>query len=247
MPDGGILRIETSNVEFDKSVTKQIADARPGRYACLSVTDNGIGMDENTRQKIFEPFFTTKPIGKGTGLGLSIVYGIVKAHRGFINVYSEPSRGTTFRVYFPSTDRSPVESVPQALRDLPRGNETVLLIDDELTLLDLTGELLQSLGYKVIGAEGALEGIRVFKEKHTDVDLVILDMLMPEMTGNEVYPVLKNIDSKVAVLLATGLSVGEKVDEMISQGVNDIIAKPYSVSDLAMHVRKVIDSRRQRG
>ncbi len=244
MPDGGILRIETTNEEFDSSITKHIADARPGRYACLSVTDNGLGMDEKTRQKIFEPFFTTKPMGKGTGLGLSIVYGIVKAHRGFINVYSEPGQGTTFKVYIPSTDKLPVGDVSPALRDLPRGSETILLIDDEATLLDLTRELLEGLGYTVIAAEGALEGIREFKESHEEVDLVILDMLMPEMTGNEVYPVLKNIDNNVAVLLATGLSVGEKVDEMISKGVNDIVAKPYSVNDLATHVRKVIDSKK---
>ncbi len=245
MPDGGILRIETTNEEFDRSITKQIADARPGRYACLSVTDNGLGMDEKTRQKIFEPFFTTKPIGKGTGLGLSIVYGIVKAHKGFINVYSEPGQGTTIKIYIPSTDKSPAGDVPPALRDLPRGSETILLIDDEATLLDLTRELLEGLGYTVIAAEGALEGIRAFKERHEKVDLVILDMLMPEMTGNEVYPVLKNIDDNVAVLLATGLSVGETVDEMISKGVNDIVAKPYSVNDLATHVRKVIDSKKQ--
>jgi CheY-like chemotaxis protein len=184
-------------------------------------------------------------MGKGTGLGLSIVYGIVKAHKGFINVYSEPGRGTTFKVYIPSTDKSPVNDIPPALRDLPRGSETILLIDDEATLLDLTRELLESLGYRVITAEGALEGIRAFKERYDEVDLVILDMLMPEMTGNEVYPVLKNIDSSVAVLLATGLSVSEKVDEMISKGVNDIVAKPYSVNDLATHVRKVIDTKKQ--
>ncbi len=245
MPDGGILRIETTNVEFNSSISKQFADAKPGRYACLSVTDNGIGMDEGTKRKIFEPFFTTKPIGKGTGLGLSIVYGIVKNHKGFISVYSEPGQGTTFKVYIPATDKAPSDAGNRVVtKEMPHGSETILLIDDELTLLDLTRELLQGLGYNVIAAEGALEGIRVFKEKHKEIDLVILDMLMPEMTGNEVYPVLKNIYPEVAVLLATGLSVGEKVDDMISRGVNGIVGKPYSVDDLAAHIRKILDSRK---
>lgn len=244
MPDGGILRITTSNVEFDKEVTRQIADARPGRYVCLAVTDSGVGMDEVTKQRIFEPFFTTKPIGKGTGLGLSIVYGTVKNHRGFINVYSEPGHGTTFKVYLPATNKMIVGGAEEETKDVPHGNETILIVDDEQTLLDLTKEILEGLGYKVIPAHGALEGIKTYKERHDEIDLVILDMLMPDMTGNEVYPVLKNIDSRVTVLLATGLSVGEKVDDMISLGVDDIVAKPYSVSDLATHTRKVIDSKK---
>lgn len=242
MPDGGTLHITTSSADFDDEITKQIADARPGRYACLSIADSGCGMDEETKQRIFEPFFTTKPIGKGTGLGLSIVYGIVKNHKGFIDVYSEPGQGTTFKVYLPATDKMPVDEARNETREIPRGTETILVIDDELTLLELTKEILEGLGYRVITAKGALEGIKLFKEQHAEVDLVILDMLMPEMTGNEVYPVLKNIDREVRVLLATGLSVGEKADDMVSLGVDDVVAKPYSVDDLAIHMRKVIDS-----
>jgi PAS domain S-box-containing protein len=242
MPSGGILRIETSGVEFDEEIARQVPDARPGRYACISVSDTGVGMDDKTKRRIFEPFFTTKPIGKGTGLGLSIVYGIVKNHKGFINVYNEPGRGTTFKVYFPVTSKTPLDELKQPQIEVPRGSETILIIDDELTLLDLTKEILQGLGYKVITAEGALDGINMYTKLHEEIDMVILDMLMPEMTGNEVYPVLKGINPEVAVLLATGLSVGERVDEMISLGVNGIVGKPYSVSDLAMHVRSVLDS-----
>lgn len=244
MPAGGTLRIETSNADFDSEITSLIPDARPGSYACLSITDNGVGMDEATRQKIFEPFFTTKPIGKGTGLGLSIVYGIVKNHKGFISVHSEPGQGTTFKIFLPATDKAPADDVMRVPKEVPRGTETILVIDDELTLLDLTKEILEGLGYKVIAAEGAMSGIRAYEQRHSEVDLVILDMLMPEMTGNMVYPALKKVNPRVAVLLATGLSVGERVDDMISLGVNDIVAKPYSVTDLANHVRKVIDSRK---
>ncbi len=242
MPSGGILRIETSNVEFDTEITRQIPDARPGRYACLSVSDTGTGMDEDTRRRIFEPFFTTKPIGKGTGLGLSIVYGIVKNHKGFINVYSEQGHGTTFKLYFPGSDKTPVDDEKRTQKEIPHGTETILIIDDEATLLDLTRELLSGLGYKVITAEGALRGIKTYRELYSEIDMVMLDMLMPDMTGSEVFPVLRNINPRASVLLATGLSVGEKVEEMVSRGVNDIIAKPYSMADLAVHVRKVLDS-----
>ncbi len=244
MPSGGILHIETSNVEFDKEIVRQIPDARPGHYVCLSVSDTGIGMDDETKRKIFEPFFTTKPVGKGSGLGLSIVYGIVKNHKGFINVYSEPERGSIFKVYFPATDKIPIDELITAQKEIPRGTETILIIDDELTLLDLTRELLEGLGYNVITAQGALEGINAYRERHKEIQMVILDMLMPEMTGNQVYPVLKGINPRVAVLLATGLSVGERVDDMISLGVNGVVGKPYSVSDLATHVRSVLDSKR---
>ncbi|OYV86994.1 MAG: hypothetical protein B7Z63_03135 [Ignavibacteriae bacterium 37-53-5] len=244
MPSGGTLQIETSNIKFDREISRQIPDARPGRYACLSITDTGVGMDEETKRRIFEPFYTTKAIGKGTGLGLSIVYGIVKNHKGFINVYSERGRGTTFKVYFPATDKEPVDDLTPPRIELPHGTETILIIDDELALLELTKELLEGLGYTVIAARGAMEGIAQYKERHDVIHLVILDMLMPEMTGNQVYPILKEINPEVAVILATGLSVGEKVDEMISLGVNDVVGKPYSVSDLAAHIRSVIDSKK---
>jgi two-component system cell cycle sensor histidine kinase/response regulator CckA len=241
MPSGGTLRIETSNAEFTAQKTKRIPDAQPGKYVCMSVSDTGIGMSKDIQQKIFEPFFTTKPIGKGTGLGLSIVYGIVKNHGGLINVYSEQGHGSTFRLYFPASEREPLDEEAIGATEIPRGEETVLIIDDEATLLDLTRETLESLGYKVITAEGARAGIDIFRSRHPEIDLVILDMLMPDMTGTEVYPILKSIRRRCPVLLATGLSVGERVDGMVAMGVNGVVSKPYSVNDLAVHVRKAID------
>ena len=241
MPSGGTLRIETSNTEFTAQKTINIPDARPGKYVCMSVSDTGIGMTKDIQKKIFEPFFTTKPIGKGTGLGLSIVYGIVKNHGGLINVYSEQGHGSTFRLYFPASEKEPIDEVATGPPELPRGDETVLIIDDETTLLDLTKEILEGLGYKVITAEGARAGIDIFRNRHQEIDLVILDMLMPDMTGTEVYPILKSIRRRCPVLVATGLSVGERVDGMIAMGVNGVVSKPYSVNDLANHVRKAID------
>lgn len=242
MPSGGVLRIETSNVEFTPQTIRHIAEAQPGKYACMTVSDTGAGMDRDTQRRIFEPFFTTKPIGKGTGLGLSIVYGIVKNHKGFINVYSELGRGTTFRLYFPATDKVPVDETVTAPKEIPHGTERILIIDDETTLLDLTREILEGLGYEVLTAEGAHAGIDAYREHCTDVDLVILDMLMPEMTGDEVFPILKSINPDVIVLVATGLSIGEKVDDIISMGANDVVGKPYSVDDLAVHVREALDT-----
>ncbi|MFZ1081320.1 MAG: PAS domain S-box protein [Candidatus Kryptoniota bacterium] len=245
MPNGGTLRIETSNVEFAPQKVRHIPEARPGKFACMTVSDTGIGMDRETQRKIFEPFFTTKPIGKGTGLGLSIVYEIVKNHKGFINVHSEPGHGTTFKIYFPTTSKIPHDEITDVPQEISYGTETILIIDDEVTLLNLTKEILEGLGYKVLTAEGPLTGINVFKQVHSKVDLVILDMLMPGMTGTEVYPILKSINHDIPVLLATGLNVGEKVDDLVSMGVNDVVGKPYSLGDLAMHVRKALESRTQ--
>jgi len=243
MPNGGVLRIETSNVDLSPRLAQQIHDAKPGKYVCLTVSDTGVGMDQDTQRKIFEPFFTTKPIGKGTGLGLSIVYGIIKDHNGFIKLYSELGRGTTFKIFFPATDKMPLEESTAAPKEIARGNETILIIDDEETLLDLTREILENLGYKIITAQGALEGIETFRAKYDEIDLVILDMMMPEMTGREVYPILKSVDPNVKVLLATGLSVGERVDELLAMGVTHLVSKPYSVDDLATQVRQTIDEK----
>ncbi len=244
MPAGGLLRIATSNVEFTAHIVRQNPDAMAGKYVCMAVSDTGVGMDKEIQRKIFDPFFTTKPLGKGTGLGLSIVYGIVKNHKGFITVESEPDRGTTFRLYFPSTDKIPFDDFESVPTEVPRGSERILIIDDEATLLDLTREILEGLGYEVLTAEGPIEGLKVYRERFSEIDLVILDMLMPEMTGADVYPLLKEINPDVTVLLATGLSIGEKVDDMVSMGVNNVVGKPYSVADLAVHVRDVIDSRK---
>lgn len=243
MPNGGVLKIETSNVDLSPRLAQQIHDARPGKYVCLTVSDTGVGMDQDTQRKIFEPFFTTKPIGKGTGLGLSIVYGIIKDHNGFIKLYSEVGRGTTFKIFFPATEKLPLEESNAAPKEISRGNETILIIDDEETLLDLTREILENLGYKIITARGALEGIETFRTKYSEIDLVILDMMMPEMTGREVFPILKSINPNVKVLLATGLSVGERVDELLAMGVTHLVSKPYSVDDLATQVRESIDEK----
>ncbi len=244
MPSGGRLRIETSNVEVTPNMARQIPDVIPGDYVCMEVSDTGVGIDKETQMKIFDPFFTTKPLGKGTGLGLSIVYGIVKNHKGFINVESELDKGTTFKLYFPATDKVPLDGIELIPTEVPHGTERILIIDDEATLLDLTREILESLGYHVVTAEGPIEGLKSYAKHFNEVDLVILDMLMPEMTGAEVYPRLKEINPDVTVLLATGLSIGEKVDDLISLGVNNVVGKPYSVLDLALHVREAIDSRK---
>ncbi len=241
MPNGGTLRLETSNVEFTPQILKQFPEASPGNYACMTVSDTGMGMTPEIRLRIFEPFFTTKPVGKGTGLGLSIVYGVVKNHKGLVKVYSEPGLGTTFKVYLPASDKLPLDEAISNVRETPRGNETILIIDDEVTLLDLTREILEGLGYKVITAEGALAGIDTYKQHSSEIDLVILDMLMPEMTGSEVYPQLIKIKPDARVLLATGLNMGEKVEHLLAMGVNAVVGKPYSVSDLASHIRKAID------
>jgi CheY-like chemotaxis protein len=242
MPNGGRLTIQSSlAVLGDNDVLGQL-DARPGWFAVLMVSDTGVGMDNHVKQRIFEPFFTTKEKGKGTGLGLSMVYGVVKNHNGFINVYSEVGEGSTFKIYLPLSGKPEVmENVVET--EIARGHESILIIDDEPVIREVAGDILSSYGYRVQLAADGEEGVRMYKKQDPRSDLVILDMIMPRKGGRETFLKLKKINPDIKVLFSTGYSQNEKVNEIIALGVSGFIQKPYQVNDLLSKVREILDGK----
>lgn len=245
MPKGGKLIIETRNVSLDEHYCRQYPSCIPGEYVQVLVSDTGQGMDKDTLDRIFEPFFTTKEVDKGTGLGLSMVYGIVKQHRGHINVYSEPGRGTTFKFYLPVAAGSVSEDAGVAGRTVAAGgNETVLVADDEEALRNLSREVLEALGYSVIIAENGEEAVSLYKEHSNSIHLLLLDVVMPNLGGLEVYQSISNDGEAPPVIFMTGYSSeildSSKADEL---GLSHlpVIQKPYTLDQLGKIVRETLD------
>jgi CheY-like chemotaxis protein len=243
MPSGGKLTIKTSNVELDEEYANAHVRVTPGRYVSLSVSDTGIGMTPEVKEKVFDPFFTTKEKGKGTGLGLSMVYGIVKQSSGNVWVYSEPGRGTTFRVYFPRTDEEADTLYGREETDsFPRGNETVLLVEDEELVRDLATRLLEQQGYRVLKAANGQEALLVAKEHPGEtIHLLLADIVMPQMGGKELADWLKISRPNVKVLYTSGYAD----DAIVHHGVLDpgthFLQKPFSLKTVSHKVREVLD------
>ena len=238
MPGGGELYLQTENIDLDDSYVKPFK-MEPGQYVKISITDTGVGMDDKTKGKIFEPFFTTREMGRGTGLGLASVYGIIKNHGGFINVYSEKGEGTTFTIYLPFTKKE-VIGEKETSGEILRGSETILLVDDEEMILDVSQDILKSMGYKVLTAKGGKEAIDVYKRNRHEIDMIILDMIMPEMGGGETYDRIKEIDPGAKVLLSSGYSIDGQAAEIMARGCNGFIQKPFNIKDLSQKVRKIL-------
>ena len=242
MPGGGRLTIQSSLACLSEKDVRSQVETKPGWFAVMAVSDNGMGMDENTKRRIFEPFFTTKEKGKGTGLGLSMVYGVVKNHGGFINVYSECGEGSTFKVYLPLSGKPEVmESIVET--EMARGHETVLVIDDEETIRQVACDILGSYGYRVLLAADGEEGIDIYSSQLEQIDLVILDMVMPRKGGRETFLELKEINPEVRVLFSTGYGQNDKVNEILALGVRGFIQKPYQIGDLLAKVREILDDK----
>lgn len=242
MPQGGKIYIVTSNIHLAEC---QIApfQERSGRYVKISVTDTGIGMDDETRQKIFDPFFTTKKHGEGTGLGLSTVYGIIKQHDGYITVYSEPGKGATFNIYLPATERRMEERRMKPVPDQPvAGNETILLVDDEQIIKETGQVMLEELGYTVFTAQNGAEALRILQENRDRIDLVILDMIMPDMSGSETFDRLQAINPLQRILLSSGYGLNDQVASILKRGCNGFIQKPFSLAELSRKVREILDT-----
>lgn len=238
MPGGGDLFLKTENAVLDENRVK-VHGTPPGRYVKISVTDTGVGMDEKTKNRIFDPFFTTKERGRGTGLGLAVAYGIAKRHKGFISVESEPGRGTTFDIYLPASMEWPSleTSSPQ---EVMRGSGTVLLVDDEASVLDVTRRMLEHLGYTAITAGSGDEAVTIYGEMQEEIDLVLLDMIMPEMSGEKVFRILREMNPGVRVMLLSGYSVNGKTQEILDGGCAGFIQKPVSLSDLSWKIHDVL-------
>jgi len=238
MPGGGSLYVETQNVTLSESYVKPYS-VSPGRYVKATVTDTGVGMDKATQQRIFEPFFTTKTMGRGTGLGLASVYGIIKGHKGFINVYSEKSHGTSFNIYLPVSHKKPVREEP-VISETRRGHETILLVDDEQVITDVTGEMLTGLGYQILSADSGEKAVEIYKENGSRIDLVIMDMIMPTMGGGETFQQIKAINPKVKVILSSGYTLNGEAKHIMDQGVLAFLQKPYNLDELSGKIRAIL-------
>ena len=241
MPAGGDLYLGTENVTLDENYVKPFS-IEPGKYVKISVTDTGTGMDKATRERIFEPFFTTKEMGRGTGLGLASAYGIIKNHSGFINVYSEKGHGTTFNIYLPASEKEAIEEKKAAV-DTLRGTETVLFVDDEEMIIEVASEVLENLGYNVLTARSGKEACEIYEKNKEQIDIVLLDMIMPDMSGSDTYDRMKELDPDIKVLLSSGYSINGQATEIMDRGCNGFIQKPFKMKELSQKLREILDKK----
>ncbi len=241
MPHGGRLSISTGTVHLGEEYIAANAIEKSGMYAFMSVTDTGEGMDETTRQRIFEPFFTTKEMGKGTGLGLAIVYGIIKQHNGHINVYSEPGKGTTFRVYLPLTEPKGEEEKAAEMIAPKGGTETILVAEDNEDVRKLERNVLERFGYAVIEAVDGADAIQKYQENKERIQMVLLDVIMPRKSGKEVFDAIRKIDPQMKILFTSGYTADIIDIKGIREGKVNFISKPASPGDLLRKIREVLD------
>jgi PAS domain S-box-containing protein len=239
MPQGGDLYFRTT-VESHENIGGDSYEPKAGKYVYLSVSDSGTGIDERILPHIFEPFFTTKDVNRGTGLGLASTYGIVKAHGGYINVTSELGKGSRFHLYFPLA-RETLSIKDKKTPELIHGTETVLFIDDDPALMSLGNDLLGLMGYKAIVAGNGFDALQIYQEKMDSIALVILDMIMPEMSGGEVYDRLKELNPRVKVLLSSGYSIDGQAKDIMDRGCNGFIQKPFDIVAISHKIREILD------
>jgi len=240
MPKGGLLEVALTNVELDEKLCAELEDLTPGSYVKLTVSDTGCGMDETTLERIFDPFFTTKAPGEGTGMGLSVVHGIVKSHGGDITVHSEPGVGTTFDVYLPAVE-SIGEIAPEVVEPVRGGNESILFVDDEPAVVDISKRTLERLGYHVTTRTSSIEALELFRVKRDDFDLVITDQTMPNMTGSDLATEILRIRSDIPIILCTGFSHAISPEKAAALGIREFVMKPIVGAQLGRTVRRVLD------
>lgn len=245
MPTGGTFTITTEKIRLDKEFITVHGYGRPGAYALVTVSDSGKGMDKETRQRIFEPFFTTKEVGKGTGLGLAVVYAIIKQHEGYINVYSEPGKGTTFRIYLPEIasgvgkgEKEPEEEQPR------RGTETLLLAEDDESVRNLVKDVLEEFGYTVITSIDGEDAINKFTENRDEIQLLLFDLIMPKKTGKEAYDEIRKIKPGIKIIYSSGYAPDIIRQRALLDDQVTVAFKPLSPRDLLKKVRHVLDGGR---
>jgi len=240
MPNGGDLIIKTEPIYIDDDFSNTYGFGKTGKYAVLSVEDNGVGMDDETKERIFDPFFTTKEVGKGTGLGLAMVYGIVKQHNGFVNVYSELGKGTIFKIYLPLVKSEITRELQLDGVTYINGNETIFVIEDDLQVRSLTKKILERAGYRVLEAGDGQEAVDIFSKRSSDIDLVILDVIMPKKTGKEVYEEIRKYKPDIRVLFTSGYTTDIVYKRGVEKDNKNFLLKPISPQLLLKKVRELI-------
>ena len=237
---GGILEVRLTDVDIDESFSKKHPETKPGKFIELTVSDTGEGIRPEQIERIFDPFFTTKNTGEGTGMGLAVVHGIVKSHGGTITLTSKPGSGSTFKVFIPTIENEPAAKAPTA-NDLPSGKERILFVDDEAFQADLGRQMLERLGYQVTTRTSSVEALEVFRSSSQKFDLVITDMTMPNMTGDELARELLTIRPDVPVIVCTGYSERISDEKIKAIGIRRLAMKPIVIRDIAKIIREVLD------
>jgi two-component system cell cycle sensor histidine kinase/response regulator CckA len=242
MPGSGNLILKTMNATHE-DMKRNLGNPSQCHYVRLTITDTGIGMDKETMERIFDPFFTTKELGRGTGLGLASTYGIIKGHSGYIDVASEKGAGTTFNIYLPVSEKKAHRTTKAAERFV-KGMGTVLLVDDEEVILELGQELLKVMGYRVLVARDGKEAIDVYRNNQDDIDIIVLDMVMPNMGGGEAYDRMKEINPDIKVLLSSGYSIEGQATEILGRGCDGFIQKPFNIEALSRKIREILEKQK---
>jgi CheY-like chemotaxis protein len=240
--EGGLLEVTLSHENIEPGRTPPVHGVRAGRYAKLTVNDTGRGIDPAIMDRIFDPFFTTKEHGEGTGLGLSVVYGIVTSHGGVIDISSEPGKGTTAQVYLPLLEASEKVEEEKGV-EIRGGSERILFVDDEKIIVELGRRMLDSLGYHVTARASSIEALELFRARHSDFDLVVTDMTMPNMTGADLAKKMLGIRPELPIILCTGFSETISEEKAKEIGIRGFVMKPLSRTDLATVIRNVLDRR----
>lgn len=241
MPDGGTMTIGLENIVLDEGYCRQYPDARPGQHIFLSVKDTGVGMPPAVQEHIFEPFFTTQKSGEGTGLGLATVYGIVKAHQGHITVHSQVGKGSEFKVYLPAMEGKRTVANDAVQENPAGGTETILLVEDSAWLLTVGRKMLEELGYTVRSASNGEEALQIYRAHQDEVALVLTDLVMPKIGGQELYEMLRQINPTVRALLMSGYGLEETVADLRAKGAKGFVQKPFDLNDLSDAVRQALD------
>jgi two-component system, cell cycle sensor histidine kinase and response regulator CckA len=241
MAHGGTLTLGTTNLVVEARDCVGNVEWRPGKFVVLTVSDTGAGMPPEVAARIFEPFFTTKRPGQGTGLGLAMVFGIVKAHRGWITVDTAPGQGSTFRVYLPAAEALVAGNHQQHHPLVRGGHESILVVDDEELIRRLARTILERWGFRVLTAEDGEQALALYQQRTAEVDLVLLDYTMPGMSGLDVLHELRRIDPEVCVVFSSGHTLQSNAEELLAAGARAFIPKPYSPEELVARIRQVLD------
>jgi CheY-like chemotaxis protein len=242
LPNGGRMHVEAQNVIIDPNYAEMQPDAKPGPYVVVTVADTGIGIPPALLDKVFEPFFTTKEVGKGTGLGLSTVLGIVKAHGGFLNIYSEVGKGTRFKVHLPAVEHAQIPD-PEREVVMPKGQgELVLIADDELAIREVIRSTLEANNYRVLTASDGTEAVAMYAQQGQDIKALIVDVMMPYMDGPATVRALQKMNPEVRCMAVSGLMENDKLGEMGENGKTMFLSKPFTTEQLLLSLRCLLDS-----